>query len=172
MSKSDWSKMPVWKRKVAVAKDVINQIQLKKFKVQKNHYLLLDDDIDVDPSEDPQKAMKCALDSKKCTVCARGAMMLTKVAKYNNFEFDEFYNLNCDHATTDALGDCFTEHELQLIETFFERLSFIDEGDAFNLYGVDYRKWGPNNPEDRLICIMQNIIDHKGQFVPSVEYTI
>ena len=88
-------------------------------------------------------------------------MLLCKVAKYNNYDFlifGEGYMIG-SHDTTMALKDAFSETELELIERAFER-------------NYSYFSWGPDNDADRLLAIMQNIVDHNGKFKPSVEYVV
>jgi hypothetical protein len=89
--KKAWEEMTRSERKVAVAKDVRAHILAKSFKVTPGSYLNIYKDLDELP--DSQSQAQCLLSSKKnkCEACARGAMMLVKVAKWNhwdgNFDF-------------------------------------------------------------------------------------
>ena len=176
--KKTWEEMTRSERKVAVAKDVRAHILAKSFKVTPGIYIRTRKDID--ELLDSQSQAQCLLSAKinKCEACARGVMMLVKVAKWNHWDGDFDYVDN--DKTTNALEDAFTEEELDLIECFFERSCTFVEGEYFDnqyeafaeKYGASPINWGPNKPDDRLLCIMQNIIDHDGEFKPEVEYEI
>lgn len=150
-----WEEMTRAQRRVAVAKDVIKAVKAKKFNVLAfNAYI--EGDMPIEAGRERQWA-KTSLKQARCTVCARGGMMLCKVAKYNNFEIpSESSGLYAGGAeTTLALSDCFTEKQLLDIEHAFENCWCDIEDDA-----------------DRLTAIMQNIIDHNGTFKPSVQYVM
>lgn len=148
-------------RKVAIAQDVIKQLHVLKIK-RNNGYVVPDEDFNLEsllefgvtPQQIAQKA------KQTCTLCARGAMMLCKVDKFNNFGFED---LGCfgdisDDTTTEALEDAFTDEELSEIEHCFESA---------------WTSWSEiKDDKDRLQAIMTNIIDHKGVFKPEVEYTV
>lgn len=170
-----WKEMTKSERRVAVAKDVINQLYANKFIVETGIYFQvrnekLEDKYYYANPETNQKDIQCLLSkgTKVCYVCARGAMMVSKIDKFNNSHIEFF---GSSSSTTEALKDCFTEKQLLLIEACFERTSSF-----LNKYDKEirefYENWGPNNPEDRLMCIMQNIIDHKGVFKPKVKYEV
>lgn len=152
----DYKKMTRAQRKVAIAKEVISNINIMKIRA---HHAYVSDSDSIPIQKTSQQVAEKA--KKKCTVCARGAMLLCKVAKYNNYDFlifGEGYMIG-SHDTTMALKDAFSETELELIERAFER-------------NYSYSSWGPDNDADRLLAIMQNIVDHNGKFKPSVEYVV
>jgi hypothetical protein len=180
--KKTWEEMTRSERKVAVAKDVRAHILAKSFKVTPGTYLNVYKDLDELP--DSQSQAQCLLSTKinKCEACARGAMMLVKVAKWNHWDGNFDFRID-NYKTFKALEDAFTEEELNLIECIFERsCNFMDseeecyfdneDGVFAERYGASPIKWGPNKPDDRLLCIMQSIIDHDGEFKPEVEYEI
>lgn len=117
---------------------------------------------------------------KKCTVCALGAATLASIVRKDNKE-----KLNAikdiasyfDYDLVDGnLSDVFDGRTMGLIETAYER-QFVREHDSVELteeeideavvFGADHK-----NSANRVIAIMQNIIDHKGKFVPSVRYDV
>lgn len=173
--KKTWEKMTRSERKVAVAKDVKAHILAKSFKVKQGTYLNINKDIEELPNS--QLQAQCLLSAKKdkCEACARGAMMLCKVAKWNNWD-DRFNEYIEQWDTSNALSDAFDDEELDLIECFFEQSAIFSSlcctEEFVKKYGADPYTWGPNDAEDRLLCIMQNIIDHGGDFKPEVEYEI
>jgi len=157
-AKKSYDEMSRKERKVAIARDVIANLNALKIK-RNSGYVVggMDYDIEsllsfgVTPQQISQKL------KKECTLCARGAMMLCKVDKFNHFNFEGVDNLGDidNNNTTDALQDAFTDYELDNIE------------EAFEGYWSDV-----DDDNDRLRAIMQNIIDHKGDFKPEVEYTV
>lgn len=178
--KKTWEEMTRSERKVAVAKDVKAHILAKSLKILQGAYLTYWKDLERLP--DSQSQAQCLLSAKKnkCEACARGAMMLAKVAKWNNWNGNFDIGVS-SYDTTEALKDAFSQEELNLIEACFERspgfvkdtYDFpINNGAFVKEYGVSAESWGPNKPDDRLLCIMQNIIDHDGEFKPEVEYEI
>lgn len=167
-----WEEMSRAERRVAVAKDVIKAIHAGKVRAGHSGYVTpqqCDSDsgykaIAPREGEDDKKWANRLL-GESCTVCARGAMMLCKVAKHDGFDlsslemFHPWSSVGREH-TNQALSDCFTVGQLRLIEECYEGW---DED----------RAWVENHrdPESRLIAIMQNIIDH-GTLKPKVRYEV
>jgi hypothetical protein len=115
---------------------------------------------------------KALLESKKCEMCARGALMLAKVAKHNG-GVRKISSCGIDQSyTSRSLKDAFTDGELNRIERAFETL-YRKPADRY-IFTTPERKFGCQfkSDADRLMAICQNIIDHKGQFRPDVEYEI
>ena len=166
--KKTYAQMTRNQRKVAIAQDVIKQLHLLRIKAG-NGYVVPDNDFDLEnllsfgvtPKQIAQKA------KETCTFCARGAMMICKVDKFNSFNFegiDSFDEISQWH-TTNALEDAFTDDELYEIERCFEQAK-----DSWNFQRCSWAEI--EDDKDRLQAIMQNIIDHKGVFKPEVEYTV
>jgi hypothetical protein len=115
---------------------------------------------------------------KKCTVCALGAVTLASLVKRDdNVKAAALLQLaeDCDRdIVDDGLMSVFSDHQMDLIESAYEMCS-IGYGSAFCdqdtrnavIFGKDHK-----NPSNRLIAIMQNIIDHKGEFKPAVRYDV
>lgn len=178
MSKS-YNSMSITDRKIAIAKDVIANIYANTLTIKDNSgYVVAKNNSDYD--EDDISVLKKYFDSQKiaemlkgsCEVCARGAMMLCKVSKFNNYEFgDEIYSAD----TTDALSDAFDDFELYQIESAFEgkimsSMYDLEDGD-FDELNEMYEAWlFIRDPKDRMLAIMQNLIDHNGKFKPEVLY--
>jgi hypothetical protein len=155
-----WEEMTRAERRVAVAKDVIKAINAGRFITASCTGYVVEREQHVPFTENTQSWARKALKSK-CAVCARGAMMLCKVANYNNYTVDSEYAAELDvwgvgqTDTTAALKDCFRIEQLAHIESAFENgWSEIDDD------------------ESRLMAIMQCIIDHKGTFKADAEYEV
>jgi activator of 2-hydroxyglutaryl-CoA dehydratase len=163
MSSKKYENMTRKERRAAIAKDVINTINAKKFReIRPGNYVYFRGlanafgQAEFDQDNAPEMM-------PKCTVCARGAMMLCKIEKYNGDTVNLFYASS--ETTREVLKDAFSERELYAIETAFER---------FNNGPVRAREFGEDfsDPEDRLIATMQNIIDHDGTFTPRCRYVM
>ena len=161
-----YDKMTRAERRVAIAKDVIKHIKARQLRVRSCYGYVVHaagwDGIN-EAVEGSEKASEVAEKLKgECTVCARGAMMLCKVSKFNHYEFERGRGIS-SVSTTDALKDAFSERQLNEIE------------DAFELNGDHYvSSWFREIPDasDRLLAIMQNIVDHNGTFKPQVAYEV
>lgn len=137
-------------RRVAVAKDVIKQINSGLFTPSSCYF-------------DPKK--KCVSDvfeedlpNTPCYVCGIGAAAIAKTMKFNNYDFDNrFRNYSFGQGDChNALVDCFTNSQLHTIERWFEGDDFYDLPDD----------WLEKSKEDRMLCIYQSIIDNKGEVLP------
>lgn len=208
VSAKPYSRMTKAERKVAIAKDVIASLHAMTVRSGFGYIVEQGDKINIPVLRefgiDDQLIARKA--KEKCTVCARGAMMLCKIDKFNHFTFDKcvsgssWHNPaeNFDDITQDdtaaALADAFTEDELQDIEACFELCiadnkedEFENDYNYYNYYGgfsggkSSYdkaydkyqRHWEAiDDDKDRLMAIMQNIIDHKGEFKPEVPYVV
>jgi len=155
-----YEKMSRPERRVAIAKDVIKNLDILEVESGFGYVVPhsgTDEYIDK-KLNDQQIAENC---KKTCTVCARGAMMICKISKFNNFSFKDISNLYLTSSnTSDALSDAFSCIDLFNIENAFE--CNTPSGKWFSII----------NDKDRLRAIMQNIIDHNGKFKPTVEYTV
>lgn len=170
-------------RRVAIAEDVIAGINAKRFIATQGTYVELREascELNPDETVDVQKVL--AENVKTCEVCAKGAMFIAAVEKFNKFkldgiesEFDLSQALDSEASQCDHLGKYFSKDTLDLIEEIFEEsddygygITVSDEEDlAKAAYVVKYP-----DAEDRLIAIMENIIANKGDFVLKVNVTV
>jgi hypothetical protein len=105
-----------------------------------------------------QKILQTFTPEKPCSVCARGALLYSKVVNFNrsNAGFCQNGALCIGRIDTyEGLEDVFSLSQLNLIENYFE-------------YGVaSVGAFGCNvNAPTRLKRIMENIIRNKGEFQP------
>lgn len=161
-------------KRIAVCKDVIANIQAAQLNVVPNNGYIVGLNMELEDSDVIHHMLP--LIKKKCEVCARGAMMICKIDKFNSCNY---INLNdVEQSDTAEQLDFFEEDQLNLIETAFE---LSDMSDGYGRYNynhsketIDAIKFGEDfdDPSDRLMAIMQNIVDHKGEFKPEVRYSI
>lgn len=194
ISEIAWAKMSRQQRKVALCKDVIASIQNSTLHVDDGNYIRVRSrDYDFN---DLLPMLGCKLSKQqskvlqeRCKVCAIGSLFIRYLVNLDNFTLPE-YSISeyADDITIDDddmikhLNDCFTPEELRFIEAAFEmtnshyklhfnRYLLLEEEDNFldacMKFGADFE-----DPADRLLAIMQNIVDHKGEFKPKVRYEI
>ncbi len=118
-------------------------------------------------------AREAILDSQdSCECCAKGAIMLS-LTLYNNQEKD-FTGWNYLHRKDlefarkynifkNGLLDIFTQSQLHLIEIWFEGW---DRYMGIGQYQHWIKGYTELSKKDRLIKIMQNLIDNGGDFIP------
>ena len=160
MMKKKWEEMTRAERRVEVAKDVIRTIKAGKLVAGHEGYV---DSRSIAPKEkeDDRAWARRLMSENKCTVCARGAMMLCKVAKHDGFDVKRirpnyFGELEIGQDdTSQALSDCFSDHQLSLIEC------------AYEWWGEwEFDAWCDLPANERMIKIMKNIIANEGTFKP------
>jgi len=177
--RNDWfAKLPPAKKRVQIAKDVIEQLDLKKFVSSPGTYFNLKD---VPDSYDygNHELQKVLNDSGECKVCAKGAIFATKVLNYNNCVIntdDKFYfgTLELKESIlSENLSDIFSKKQLDLIENAFEcdYTNICSDEDDVHLSDLVRARFmygyicdDPDSTE-RMRLIMQNIIDNNGTFV-------
>lgn len=162
-------------KRIAIAKDVISQIRAKKFKATPGTYCEL---------KTSQKKLKLSGSVElqtlleegainKCNVCALGGIFMSKVSLGNKFNLNSRYDKIQTHIDDDEmisnLRGIFSELELRTIEYAFEggdiNSSFLGKPMHFHARLRSYSKVYKKS-EDRLLAIMENIINNKGKFVP------
>jgi len=183
-------------KKITICQDVIDQIKTKKIAATHGTYFTLP--VSNDLSKTKGKELQTILKETKepCEACAIGSIFICDIIKRDNFavenghieQFKDYYWQGDDLIPTirkteieirsdemvDKVSDYFSELELRLIETAFERevitdvdgkLKDDDDWDT-NLalkairFGNRYEK-----DENRLIGIMKNVIKN-GEFKP------
>jgi hypothetical protein len=154
-----WKNLTKAQQRVAIAKDVIKQIHGGTLTVAtgrycEGHYSYLNKFFKDNTCITRHNVVEIR---GNCLCCALGSMLLSRVFLGNKVP---------RHAWSDGIGweecrdglRCFTGDHLIEIECAFERGHPL------------YRKIP--DPTDRLLAIMQNIVDHNGTFKPDVEYEV
>lgn len=163
-------------KRVAIAKDVIKQLELKKLVATPGTYFSISQRVaeKLKPTAQLQKELKKI---PKCEVCALGACFVSAVRKFNDLTVQEVelgkYNdelglytssdLGRD-GTTDKLNEFFEPEQLNRIEQAFEGWDrSVYHNDEYGTVAF-YAKYP--NATRRMKAIMQNIIRNKGEFIP------
>jgi hypothetical protein len=177
-----FSKMSKMHKRIAIAKDVIAQVKAKKFKASPGTYCKLKLNKRHKFKTEGEVELQLLMEDgaiNKCNVCAIGSIFASKVSIGNKFKIevrdvggwgDSELTIDTDLDDDDmmpSLRGIYTEKELRLIEYVFEGsdIGGFHDSELYEFhktvqsYKKVYRK-----AEDRLIAIMENIINNEGIF--------
>ena len=165
--------MTVTERKLAICYDVIDSINQNELKCVSDGtgYILYSRNVqnNLNRNDDNLISKEDVKELKNnCSVCARGAMLLSRIDKFNKLTWSDVWD--SQSATSKGLKDIFTEHELSMIENAFER-NMINGSYANNdltqklVSAVKFGKKCSDDNKKRLVQIMQNIIYNNGKVV-------
>ena len=174
-----FSQMTKNEKRVAIARDVIAQLDAGIYRAQSDYFVPIDDFEGIVKHDNVR--------GKACCVCAKGAILLSRIGKFNHtpdysvFELPDLaYDLSdnlkefpdadeIEDAFEQNLGSCadIMGHQDKLEDKYSENPitqekydvacdSFVGQIDNFNDLPA----------EDRMRIIMQSIIDNKGKFKP------
>lgn len=177
-------------RRVAIAKEVIEQIRNKRLLAAAGTgyftgYISEDRPpapvvYDIPFATDigahaPDDVQACdVLEGLTCRVCTKGAIFVAAVDLFDQLSAKDGC-LKRDNSGTEMYsriasdyGAKFFDDPVQwaMIEAAFERSTTHDYSDDDDLPYVSFVGWGPVNATDRMILIMQNVIDNNGDFKP------
>lgn len=162
--------------RVKIAEDVIASIKASKLIPDTGNwvYVKLTD-------EKPETQLQDIVNNKSCTVCALGALFVEAVRIKDELLVQELsYGNTCNSLSLRDvqayLKDIFTHEQLMLIEMAYEynhgnyhptdlESDKVDMGLRAVAFGLKYNLRDSSN-EERMIAIMQNIIDNNGEFIP------
>lgn len=180
MSKQ-YEEMTRAERKVVLCQDVLARIKQERLLISpgsyiKNFYRI--PELFSKPEKDfvgPVTPDDCLVVEKHCSVCARGALLLSRIRLFNSVNWDDLkvgrtIGITQDQ-TSDILSEAFYSEELLAIEAAFEAEEY-EENDGFigedEEYSWDCIGFGLQYPssDDRLVAIMENIIENNGEFKP------
>ncbi len=159
-------------RRVEIAKDVIKSLKLKKIRAKTGRFASLKH---TQPNACDSTNMLEVFESTRCDCCARGAMFVSAVRKFDNVTakdvgtgnvwVGEITDYNFKHIE-DGYWDA---KQIQMIETAFESeasyvLSDLLSDEEISVCKKFKKRY--KTPEKRMIGIMRNIIKNKGTFKP------
>lgn len=168
------------KRRVAIAEDVISGLAAKRLLATCGSYITsayaeieakegqsLGDDVEVC---DLQKVIASTM--KSCEVCAKGAMFIAAVEKFNNVKVldlqvgdNPLRKFDDDEDVCTHLENYFSRDQLDLIEVAFEGSSMsLDENTEECQVALAYQH-RYTDVSDRMTAIMENIVKNNGTFV-------
>ncbi len=167
-------------KRVDIAKDALSQVKAEKYTVlSSNGYVesgKLEDIINkaLDSCElftgkkaedvELKTYIDTAIKIAPCEVCAKGALFLSSIRKFNNFSLAEARDSGLNESASYKIQEIFGEENADRIEEYFEKND--------PTYGENYEnQWSDKYPDDkdRLIAILKNVIANKGTFIPVKE---
>lgn len=149
-------------KRVMIARDVINRIESK--------YIIADSGSFGRNIEGYGQA-KEFINTKTCSVCAKGALFCSIVGRVNKFKLEEFdsnaeTNGDIESKIHAPIREYFSDEQIALIETAFEGEQYLESINIDTWEAVDFYEELRYSDHDRLIAICQNIIKNKGTFKP------
>lgn len=159
--------------RVAIAEDVIETLGLRKMRAKRGTYFSEKGDSYLDdPFEAIALRMRQRYGQAECTVCALGAAAISAIGLYNKpgavgKAWDIFGEVDQSELHK-VLGRWFTPIQLDLIECAFETSTAFSVGESTYDARDDAEDFGLkyNTDHNRLVAIMENIIENKGTFRP------
>lgn len=150
--------------RVVIAKDALTQLRAEKYAATKGIYIddnLLSSLRDTYNKEGNICAQSSLSSLKKCKVCAKGAIYLSTVRKFNDVKLERF----CNDSTNKA-NEIFGETLLNKVERAFEKWTDMDK--RYIETNSNLNKFINKYPDRniRLEKILLNIIRNKGVFKP------
>lgn len=149
-------------RRVAIAKDVLSQIDANKYKPASGVYVVASnfidtDKLDVENVDKLQGQQVCSLlpdNMPSCAVCARGAMFMSALNKFNRLKVGDLATLSND---IDNLA-----YNVSECETDEEKKSFVDEYYAnIQLYDEDFERYERRFFTKRQIELMETMFENQ-----------
>ncbi len=174
ISKKKFDELSIRQKRVAIAKDVLARIKNKLINAQTGYFMQSTTFAYFTHQMDSKGAQK-VFNTKKCEVCAKGALVCAWVGNFNHYSgrdivnFDEYVR---PFKYPDELVKIFGHKMLAAIETAFENRELSwnkkeEMGDnrlsEKEMSDLLYKSAGKY--EGRLDEIMNNIIENKGKFV-------
>lgn len=177
MKKSEFNKLSKAEKRVVIAKDALAQLRLNKWSARMGLYVQFGNGINVANKENAQLC-KILPKGGKCEVCARGALFLSAVRKFNDFkvsqlelayEQDEVRDIGSYEFRKYELG-FFTRAQIKLIEAAFEGYDFISSSWPKAVQDGCRHFYENFTTQTRLEAILKNIVRNKGTFKPQDQY--
>lgn len=94
LKKQKFDRLPAKEQRVAIAKDVIARLDAGKFKTLRGSFsLITKDGKDFSTwGKDRELSAKTVLQHNECQVCAKGSLVMSWVAQFNNKTIGQVYN--------------------------------------------------------------------------------
>ena len=186
LSRTTFEKLSKKEKRVSICKDVIAQVKAKRLLLNVGSIFKKDESyLNYIRLKDSNDSCKNILNDLTCTVCAKGAIMLGYIDKHNNFSINRLesadYRLNHDRYPKDLI-EIFGRKLLDDIEMSFEGTFFQWHIDNYSYDTLSLRDLNTTpalsekakmitaftkyeNDNERIIAIMKNIIDNKGELL-------
>ena len=181
MDAAAFKALPQSEKAILVAKDCLQQIRLKRYRIRSGQYASrlkvskIDPDVTLDQISTSSKLGIQVIHESNCAVCAKGSLFLSAVTKSNRMSLEELQDI-VSFEDSDAMADkvcrvdkIFSQSDFDLIECAFETESHFGETvnnwkkcDQAVTFGQAHRA-----DDMRMGAICLNIIANNGKFVPT-----
>jgi hypothetical protein len=158
--------------RVQIARDVIAQVKSRRLVAMRGNYgmvLLSSDEWDAWMNDHEPTDLRALLSGKRCEACALGSMFLAAVDRHDKIAMpparaDTFTR----REETRYLSSFFSASQLDLIESAFESTNICEYTRCFQdtVQRATKMFLSRVRPRQRMIQIMQNIVDNEGTFRP------
>jgi hypothetical protein len=171
MTQEEFNKLSINEKRVAIAKDVIIRINNGNFIEARGHIFQGEiEDYKYSDKLDP----KTAINTKKCEVCARGALLCSWIGNFNNVDWTALDKIgggfgksyNSEHFPPQLL-EVFDKVMLDNIEAAFESSSYDWHYDTTKTIAYECafeREIDGEVVGAPIIELMEWIIKHEGEF--------
>jgi hypothetical protein len=157
LDKEEFDKLSRAQQRVAIAKDVIDRDKAGLFGTADNlnfestflHEKNQENFLNRNPKE--------FFNSKKCHVCAKGALVCSWVGNFNSYDAQQVRNFSLDIERPNRYPE-------QLLEIFGKRML-----DQIEIAFEGWFAFRSSKYEKNLSLIMQNIVENGGEFIPDLE---
>ncbi len=104
--------------------------------------------------------------AKPCTVCAKGALCISGIAKFNNFKLSDIEVL--DDEASEYVQKIFGKENANKMECYFENSEgFMNNKSLVNIDHINAFNNKYSDEQDRLLVILKNALKNKGIFKPN-----
>ncbi len=170
-SNAAFKKMSLPRKRVRIARDVLEALDARLLKATNGIYFENDDiDDKVDARNDKKELRDLFKGMKSCDVCALGAAFVCVVKRIDQIKVgdlaarpkdpdDTYRTVNNPKKMRSYLDRYFSAQQLRDIENAFEGFYERGSSDAVSRFNS-----GIHTSDERLRRVMQNIIDNKGTF--------
>lgn len=159
------------KQRVAIARDVIASLRKGLYKAEAGTYLLMEDTTKSGNEYVRTSIVNLEKEGVVCEVCAIGSMFVSSIKKTGAKAMTD-----SDNKMIRSLSYVYTKKELRTLEMCFEGSDInatfedCDEDDKDFQLSKDAKSFykengGYRQDERRLMAIMENIIENKGNFI-------
>ncbi len=164
-----FARMTDAQKRIAIAKDVIKQVNAKRIKPTRGIYLetkFAGSKITIADVGLEMELKALYENMPSCNACALGSMFVCAVSKFNNLSIEEHINdgrkIEYDKNVYDTIKvqEIYYGRPTEYLGQFFSTAQLDELERAFE---AD-KSWDPRSSTERLIAIMKNIIRNKGTF--------
>ncbi len=163
-----FEKLTKAQKRVQIAKDVIKSLNNGKLLASQGVYVTRNRPTKTLGHDLFDDKVTCGLDTvlekiPKCKVCALGGLFVEAVKHHNDITTDEITPNPWQNELHNYLNKFFSIEQLHMIEDAFE-------GHYYSTYYLNHKALvfcnNLKKPRDRMLKIMENIVENKGTFRP------